>query len=321
MKERREAGSPLRPKPKDPVLVCGLPGSGFVGKLGADQMISVFHAKKVTEYHSDSFPPQVNVKDDGSAEPLKAELYLARTGKAHDVFIFTADVQPATSEGEYELAEEVITFAQGQGVKKVYTLAAYITGAFSNAPKVFGTGTSRELLDLMSGNGVTLMKDGGITGMNGLMIGMAAIHGLSGACLLGETSGYVIDAGASKAVLEVLAKVIDVPIDTASLTEKAQETEKLITQYACQAEDARTKQHDAAGLRSGRRGAVRRARQSKRFRRNRAKAVPIGRRRSTVFIPVDRVAQPGVPIRQGNPAGTVRNLNVAGKLNPYSSRL
>jgi uncharacterized protein (TIGR00162 family) len=221
------------------VLVCGLPGSGFVGKLGADQMISIFRAKKVAEYRSDSFPPQVNVKEDGTAEPLKAELYLAKTEKAHDIFIFTADVQPATSEGEYKLAEQVVEFVKGRGVKKVYALAAYITGAFSNAPKVYGTGTSRELLDAMSGNGITLMRDGGITGMNGLMIGMAAIHGLSGACLLGETSGYVIDAGASKAVLEMLAKLIGVPIDTASLTHKAEETEKLIKQLQTMAEQSK----------------------------------------------------------------------------------
>ena len=80
------------------------------------------------------------------------------------------------------------------------------------------------------------MRDGGITGMNGLIIGVAALHGLSGACLLGETSGYVIDAGASKAVIEVLEKVIGVSIDTASLVKKAEETRKLISQLQAMAD-------------------------------------------------------------------------------------
>jgi len=227
------------PNSKDPVLVCGLPGSGYVGKLAADQIIGTFNASKVAEYRCDSFPPQVSVKDDGTVQPLKAELYLAKTGQVHDIFIFTADVQPATSEGEYQLSEEVVDFAVKHGVKAVYTLAAYITGSFSKVPKVFGAGTSKEFLDAMSKSGVTLMKDGGITGMNGLMIGIAAIHGLSGACILGETSGYVIDAGASKATLEALAKVIEVPIDTNSLKEKAEETQKLISQLQTIADQSR----------------------------------------------------------------------------------
>jgi hypothetical protein len=220
----------VEPESKDPVLVCGLPGSGYVGKLAADQVISIFHAIKVVEYRCDSFPPQVSVKEDGTAQPLKAELYLARTGQAHDIFVFTADVQPATSEGEYQLSEEVVDFAEKHEIRTIYTLAAYITGSFTKVPKVFGAGTSKEILEALSSNGVTLMKDGGITGMNGLMIGIAAMHGLSGACILGETSGYVIDAGASKATLEVLAKMIQVSIDTTSLKEKAEETQKLITQ-------------------------------------------------------------------------------------------
>ncbi|HUI85910.1 MAG TPA: proteasome assembly chaperone family protein [Nitrososphaerales archaeon] len=233
----------LNPRAKDPVLVCGMPGSGYVGKLGADHMISVFHAKKVAEYRCDSFPPQVTVKEDGTAEPLKAELYFAKTGKARDIFVFTADAQPATSDGEYQLSEEVITFAKGHGVKQVFTLAAYITGSFSKAARVFAAGTSRELLEAMSKNGATLMKEGGVTGMNGLIIGMAAVHGLSGGCLMGETSGYVLDAGASKAVLEVLSKLIDVTIDTASLKEKAEETQKLISQLQTMADQS----HEATG--------------------------------------------------------------------------
>jgi uncharacterized protein len=225
---------------KKPILVCGLPGSGYVGKLGADQLISTFGAKPMAEYRCDSFPPQVNVNEDGTVRPLKAELYFAKTGKEHDLMIFTADAQPATSEGEYLLSEEIVSTAKGSGVETVFTLAAYITGSFSKTPRVFGAATSSGLLDAISSKGgVTLMKEGGITGMNGLMIGMAALNGLEGACLLGETSGYVIDAGASKTVLETLARIIGIPIDTGTLKEKAEETQKVISQLQSMAEQSR----------------------------------------------------------------------------------
>jgi len=218
------------PKAKNPVLICGMPGSGYVGKLGADHLIDLFKAKKVAEYSCESFPPQVNVKEDGTAETPKAGLYFASQRKAPDILVFTSDAQPTTSEGEYGLSDAVVATAKKMGVKTVYTLAAYITGAFANTPRVFGAGTSKEMITAISRNGVTVMKEGGISGMNGLLIGIASLRGLEGACLLGETSGYVVDAIASKAVLDSLSKIIGVPIDTGKLKDKAEETQKLISQ-------------------------------------------------------------------------------------------
>jgi uncharacterized protein len=227
------------PKGTSPVLVCGLPGSGYVGKLAADHLVESFKLKKVAEYDSPTFPPQVNVKGDGTADPPRGELYYAAAKKGKGLFVFTADAQPTTSEGEYELSEAVVKFAKKCGVKRVYTLAAYITGGFSKSPKVYGAGTSKEIVSLLKESGATMMKDGGISGMNGLLIGVAALRGLEGACLLGETSGYVVDATASKAILETLSKVIDIPIDTSELEAKAEETQKVITQLQAMAEQAR----------------------------------------------------------------------------------
>jgi uncharacterized protein (TIGR00162 family) len=222
-----------------PVLVCGLPGSGYVGKLAADHLVDTFKLKRVAEYASDTFPPQVNVNEDGTVDPFKGVLYFAPAAKGMSLFVFTADAQPATSEGEYALSDAVVKFAKKFGVKKVYTLAAYITGSFSNAPKVYGAGTTKRMLDSLTAGGATLMKDGGISGMNGLLIGIAALRGLDGACLLGETSGYVVDAGASKSVLEVLSKTMGIPIDTSKLKEKAQETQKVIRQLQAMSEQSR----------------------------------------------------------------------------------
>jgi uncharacterized protein len=227
------------PKATEPVLVCGLPGSGYVGKLAADHLVDSFKLKKVADYTSETFPPQVNVKEDGTVEQPRGELYFGPSKKGKSLLVFTADAQPTTSEGEYALADAVVKFADKCGVKKVYTLAAYITGSFSKAPKVYGAGTSKRMIESLAAKGATLMKDGGISGMNGLLIGIAALRGLEGACLLGETSGYVVDAGASKAVLDMLSKVVDLPIDTSKLEEKAEETQKVITQLQAMAEQSR----------------------------------------------------------------------------------
>jgi hypothetical protein len=218
------------PTPQNPILVCGLPGSGYVGKLGVDHLIEYFKAQKVAEFYSPSFPPHVIVNEDGQVRPIRGELYHARTGGANDLLIFTADAQPATSKGEYELSDAVLRVARAYGVKALYSLAAYITGEFSREPRVFGTATSSASLAKLGGEGIQVMNEGGITGMNGIVIGLAALNQMEGVCLLGETSGYLIDAGAASAVLVALSRLLGVKIDLSTLAEKAKETQQVIGQ-------------------------------------------------------------------------------------------
>jgi len=224
------------PSPVKPVLVCGLPGSGYVGKLAADYLVTVFKAKKVAEFYATSFPPHVNINEDGVAVRLKGELYHAETGQGNDLLVFTADAQPATSDGAYQLAEAVLREAKNLHADLVFSLAAYITGSFVKERRVFGTATSLEFLPRLSQNGVQIMKEGGISGMNGVMVGMAKLQGMEGVSLLGETSGYLLDPAASHSVLEALSRILGVKIDMTSIEERAKEAQQIFSQVQGMAE-------------------------------------------------------------------------------------
>jgi len=218
------------PSPVKPVLVCGLPGSGYVGKLAADYLVTVFKAKKVAEFYAASFPPHVNVNEDGVALRLKGELFHAETGQGNDLLVFTADAQPASSSGEYELAEAVLKECKKLRAELVFSLAAYVTGTFVKERRVFGTATSAEVLPRLTKNGVQIMKEGGISGMNGVIIGMARLHGMEGVSLLGETSGYLLDPAASHSVLEALSRILEMKIDMTSIEERAKEAQQIFSQ-------------------------------------------------------------------------------------------
>ena len=217
------------PKLREPVLICGLPGSGYVGKIAVEHVITELKAGQIGELYSYSFPPQVVIKNDGTAEPMKNTLYaLKADGDAQDMLIFTGDSQPVTPEANYEIADKVLEIAQGMGVKQVFTLAAFVTGAFVEKPRVFGTATEIDLVRLIEKNDVIIMKEGTITGMNGVLIGVCKIRGMKGVSLLGETSGYIVDAKASEAVLRVLSKIIGLKIDMGILEARSKETEVVI---------------------------------------------------------------------------------------------
>src|SRR5262249_49738429 len=153
-------------------LVCGMPGSGYVGKLAVDHLVESFKGKKFMEGYSDEFPPQGSVGPDGIIRPIKGEFYVCETGQDQDLLVFTADAQPATTRGEYELAEWALRLARRYNTRTVFSLAAYITGAFTTDRRVFGASTSDVLNARMRDQGVTIMKEGGISGMNGIIAGM-----------------------------------------------------------------------------------------------------------------------------------------------------
>ncbi|MBI4257345.1 MAG: proteasome assembly chaperone family protein [Thaumarchaeota archaeon] len=218
-----------KPELKDPVLISGLPGSGYVAKLGIEHLAKGLNSELFAVIYSSSFPPQVMTKADGSTELMKHELHYWKNPEGgSDLILYTGDAQPVTPEAEYEFADRVLELSSSLGAKNVYTLAAYITGNFVEHPKVFGTATDKETAQMLSSMGVNLMTEGAITGMNGLLIGIAKIKNMKGVCLLGETSGYMVDPKAAQAVLESLSKILGIKVDLTTLEQRAKESEAIL---------------------------------------------------------------------------------------------
>ncbi|MDQ3872933.1 MAG: proteasome assembly chaperone family protein [Thermoproteota archaeon] len=216
-----------RPKLTSPHLICGFPGNGYVGKLAVDHLIQELPANHLADIYSSSFPPQIIIKPDGTADLMKNSIFWSHDDGV-DLLLLTGDSQPANPESEYALAEQVLGLAEQFGTAQVFTLAAYITGVFVDKPKVFGTATDSEIIKTFSSNNISMMDSGSITGMNGLVIGIAKLRNMKGLCLLGETSGYVVDAKASKAVLETLLQIINIKVNMTNLEKRAKDTETLI---------------------------------------------------------------------------------------------
>lgn len=208
-----------------PVIVCGLPGSGYVGKFAVDHLISELGAKPLAEIYFDGFPPQVMVRDDGSVSLMRSDLsYWKDPGGKRDLIFFTGDAQPSTPESEFALSEYAVDFLVGDyKASQLITLGAYATGTLAEGTKVYVAATNIELAKNMQEFGCSIMGEGGITGMNGLLLGIAKLKGLSGYTLLGETSGYMIDAKASQNVINALSKILEITVDTSKLEERAKQ--------------------------------------------------------------------------------------------------
>ncbi|MCP8316294.1 MAG: proteasome assembly chaperone family protein, partial [archaeon] len=216
--------------------VTGLPGVGYVAKLSADYLIKELKAELFEELYSSSFPPYVLIKKDGTVELLKNELHYWKDSKLkNDLIIFTGNTQAISPEGQYEISNEVLNRAEKFKVKKLFAMAAYVTGRHVEKPKVYGVATELELVEELKKYEVLPMDAGSISGTNGLLFGLAKLKKIQSICLLSETPGYMTPSGrvitdvkAAQALLEVLSKMLDIKIDMKPLEKEAKMAEEFV---------------------------------------------------------------------------------------------
>ncbi len=228
-------------KPKNPILIQGVPGLGLVGKIAASYLIRKFNAEKVAVIYSDYLPlpdgsSGVRVEEN-EVQPPSYEIYFIKGGK-NDILVLTSEVQPIAF-GQYKIGELVLDYAQELGVETVITMGGYVPGS-PDVKGVFACTNDDEFMTiLMEEANVKPLTGGYVTGAAGLLVGLADLRGIRSACLLGTTSGAFPDPKASKMVLEVLNKVYELNIDLKELEREAEVAEEMIKEEIRLGEESR----------------------------------------------------------------------------------
>ncbi|MFD1634734.1 proteasome assembly chaperone family protein [Haloplanus ruber] len=214
----------------EPVLIEGLPGVGHVGKLAAEYLLEEYESELVRRVYADEFPPQVSIDDEGVAELVCAEFHAVKTD-GRDLLVLSGDHQAGSNAGHYHLTEAFLDVATGLGAERLFALGGVPTGELIEEYHVLGAVTDADLKTDLLDAGVEFREDepaGGIVGVSGLLLGMGRRRGLDAACLMGETSGYLVDPKSARAVLEVLEAVLGFDLDYDSLEDRAEEMEEVV---------------------------------------------------------------------------------------------
>ncbi|MFC7155263.1 proteasome assembly chaperone family protein [Halomarina halobia] len=212
----------------DPVLIEGLPGVGHVGKLAAEHLLEEFDATLVARLYSRHFPPQVTVEN-GRSKLVGLEFHAVETEGA-DMLVLTGDHQAQDNEGHYLITDAVLDLAEEHGVSRVYALGGVPTGELIDEYGVIAAASDDLLVEELEPH-VEFREDepaGGIVGVSGLLLGLGERRGLPTACLMGETSGYLVDPKSARAVLEVLQEIVGFDVGYDSLEERAEEMEEVV---------------------------------------------------------------------------------------------
>ena len=217
-----------KPSLRNPTLIAAWPGMGMLARMSADYLIQQLGAKQFAEIRSPS--NDIYFKDGiGKLSQYRHRFYYYN-GEQADLIICAGEIQPQSLSVIHELGNQVLDVAKEFGARRVYSFAAVPKSQDNVKPPVFGVVNKPELRDFLTENSVQLVGgDGRITGLNGLLIGLAKEREMEGICLLCEIRYLDIPQPRSViSVLNVLINILGIKIDLSELERQAEEMEQKI---------------------------------------------------------------------------------------------
>ncbi|MBS7642413.1 PAC2 family protein [Candidatus Bathyarchaeota archaeon] len=202
----------------EPILVEGLPGIGFVSNILALHMIKTLKARLICDIRSPYFQDISLIDAEGLIKPSIAQLYLANAGR--NLLILYGNTQAYTPYGQYELCNRILGIARRMGCRLVVCMGGYGVGQQKPRMEVYGVSVNLEWMHRLEKIGVKPMV-GRIYGVAGILMAMAPLYGMDGVCLLAETPGVYPDPGASRRLLQIFNKLLDLNIPDEGLSKVA----------------------------------------------------------------------------------------------------
>ena len=240
------------PKLENPVLIASWPGIGNIGIIAVDTLKGMLRAEEFGEVEPwDYFyPKRVSIRN-GELKDIEfptSKFYFGKAG-GKDLIFFIGEEQPteagkAYAEGTkaYQMANLVLDVALNLGCRRVYTSGAAVAPIHHSVrPMVWAVPNSEDLIDEIKGyDNTVLMSDiegrggqGNITGLNGLLLGVAKKRDLDAICIMGEIPIYLQAfplpyPKASRSVLEVLTVTLGIEIEMQGIDAIVERSEREI---------------------------------------------------------------------------------------------
>jgi proteasome assembly chaperone (PAC2) family protein len=253
-----------------PAMLCGWAGIGSVGLVAVSTLRRLLGAQEIGEVEPYGYfePSRVVIRDgliaemrfpttkfysqwlggppqgDRAAAGPQAGLLPAPVATGRDVVLLVGEQQPDDEQKAYEIASMVLDVAERLGCRRIYTSAASVTMIHHTAkPRVWAVPNTPSLLAEVKRYGNTVLMsevgstngEGLISGLNGVLLGVAKNRGIEAICLMGEVPYYLQGAPwpypkASISVLEVLGRILGVQLDLTELHRMADKVEGNIEQ-------------------------------------------------------------------------------------------
>jgi proteasome assembly chaperone (PAC2) family protein len=222
-------------------MLAAWPGVSNVAMIVASYLARKLEPKELAQIRPrDVFDPVgVMVRNNLVEEPQfpQSTFYYHKNPFGQDIILFLGEAQPNSK--SYDLANCIVDVAERFHVQRIYTCAAAITRIHhTEQPRVWGVGTSPDIVQELAGYGTFQGGNLQIAGLNGILLGVAKERGMEAACLLGEVPGYATrlhNPMAALAVTRVLLDILKLNINLEELAAVSEEARERMKQIAAEA--------------------------------------------------------------------------------------
>jgi len=219
-----------RPTFNNVVFIEGLPGVGNVGKIAADFLAYKLDGQRLASILFSELPAQVMIDNDNHPYAVNVELWYAKDVNGKDVIFLLGDNQPASGQGQFKLCKYIFDKIIQYDPQVILTLGGFGLGEIVTDPHVLGAVNEPKLKSKLEKIGVEFRPgepQGGIIGAAAMFVAFANEYEIDAACLMGETSGFLVDHKSAKRVVDVLCKFLGVEVDTSEMQENIEQIDQI----------------------------------------------------------------------------------------------
>jgi hypothetical protein len=213
-----------------PVLLAGWPGMGNVALGGIDYIRRKLNAIPFAEVDTSEFsaPSMVIVKG-GVAKLPRPPKSIFYYNENPNIIFFESETQLPDIAG-VNLMNKILDLAQELRITHIYTGAAFpLPISYKKQSFVYGVTNKKSLQSSLKSLGIKLMGRGQISGLNGLLLGYALQREIDATCFLATLPLYAVNfpnPKASKAIVEVLERILDFQIEMTELDSAIEEMDR-----------------------------------------------------------------------------------------------
>lgn len=206
---------------KENTLLVGFPSNGLVGTFSISYFIHHLKMKQIGEIEIPDLPPTLFVEEGEILSPIRAY-------NRNNIFVIISDV-PFNQYLVEGFALAVHEFCKKNAIKKIMIVSGMETiNQKDNECKIYGLVTHSTLDSLLYNNQIPKFLNGSIFGTDAAIISIFRKTSIPALVLYTQCHPFFPDPEASINAIVMVAKILDVKIDTKDLKNKI---DKLRIQY------------------------------------------------------------------------------------------
>lgn len=210
----------LEKKPKNPVIIEGFPGFGFVGTIASEFLIDHLDTEQIGKIWITELPAVVAVHEGKVVEPIGI-FY----NKKYNIVIVHA-VTGITG-FEWKISDAILNIAKDLKAKEIISLEGIGSTVPSKDNNIFYYTSDIKKAKTIEKMGAKPLKEGIIMGTTGILL-LKTETDLPMTTLFAETHSELPDSKAAAKVIEMLDKYLGLKIDYRPLLKQAEKFEAKI---------------------------------------------------------------------------------------------